>query len=416
MSSKLIFCLDIGSSKITAIVASVGENVKIHGVSSYYFMHNNQQNDYLCVTNGNICELDTVANRISQCLNEAQFNADCSNGGVIVNLAGAHLRTIYSKSRIELNNSPVTEDTIRKLINDALRYNLPSQYEILDYEVQEYLLDKENYTINPLNLICNEIETNINLFIGNNVQVANVKKAIKNSGFYLTKLIPSGILSGMSVLNYEEKELGCCLIDIGAGTTDVVVYENGFIRYLISLPIGGEQITKDIAMVLKISRNLAEDIKINYGACSYINTQHRENISIIDHRGISNIVSHKLLVDVITERLKELFELIIIQLTKQGIYDIISSGIVITGGTSLLPRINEFAEKIFEQQVKLGVPIYEGEFADLVTNPRYATSIGMLYFAKQYMLNNTKDYDLNTEKFGFKNLFKSMKNIFKSRG
>ncbi len=416
MSGKLIFSLDIGSSKITAIVGSIGSQVKIHGVSSYYFMHNNQQNDYLCVTNGNICELETIINRISRCLNEAQFNADCSSGGVIVNFAGAHLLNIYSKSKLELNGAAITEDTIRQLINEALNFNLASQYEILDYEVQEYLLDNENYTINPLNLMCNEIEANINLFVGSKVQIANVKKAVRQSGFNLSKLVPAGILSGMSVLNYEEKELGCCLIDIGAGTTDVVVYENGFIRYMVSLPIGGEQITKDIAMVLKISRDLAEDIKINYGACSYVNTQHKESISIVDHRGLSNVVSRKMLVDIINDRLNELFELILIQLNKQGIYAIISSGVVMTGGTSLLPGLKEFAEQIFAQQVKLGVPIYEGDFADLVTNPRYSTSIGALYFASNYMLDEIKDYEANRDSLDFKKLLKSVKNIFKSKG
>ena len=416
MSNKLIFCLDIGSSKITAIVGSVGEVIKIHGVSSYYFMHNNQQNDYLCVVNGNVCELDTVISKISQCLNEAQFNADCSSGGVIVNLSGAHLRTVYSNVKIELDNSSVTEDIIRQLINEALKHNLPPQYEVLDYEVQEYLLDNENYTINPLNLICNDIASHINLFISDKVQVANLKKAVRSSGFQLSKLVPSGVLSGMSVLNYEEKELGCCLIDIGAGTTDVVVYENGFIRYLVSLPIGGEQITKDIAVVLKISRNLAEDIKINYGACSYINTQHKESISIVDHRGVSSVVSRKLLVDVINERLKELFELIIIQLNQREIYDIISSGIVLTGGTALLTGVKEFTEKIFDQQVRIGVPIYNGEFADLVTNPRYATSVGELCFASRYMLDDIKNYNVDGDSFDIKNVFNSIKNIFKSKG
>lgn len=388
----MIFSLDIGSSKIVSMVGSVGEKVEIHGISNYYFVNNNRVNDFLSVDNGVVCNLESVEHKVLQVLKEAQINADCSLGSVMVNIAGSSVCNYHSSSRLELRNQGVTSDIIHKLIENARQVDVPQQYEVLDFEVQEYLIDNENYAVNPIHLNASMIESNINLFLGNTSQISNLKKILRYSSYSLAKLVPSGILSGMAVLNYEEKELGCCLIDIGAGTTDIVVYENGFIRYLCSIPVGGENITRDIASVLKISRNLAEDIKLNYGGTSYVSTtalgqKFGEGIVITDHRGINTTISRKLLIDVICERLKDIFDVVKSALTKQKIYDIISSGIVITGGSGLLPNLEDFAKQYFDMPVRIGLPEYEGAFADLIVSPKYATSIGGLYFAQEYMLH-----------------------------
>ncbi|MBP9743221.1 MAG: cell division protein FtsA [Burkholderiales bacterium] len=392
MVNRMIFSLDIGSSKIVSMVGSIGEKVEIHGISNYYFVNNNRVNDFLSVANGVICNLESIEQKVLQILKEAQINADCSLGSVIVNIAGSNVCNYHSSSKLELRNQGITSDIIHKLIENARQVEIPSQYEVLDFEVQEYLIDNENYAVNPIHLNANIVESNINLFLGNTSQISNLRKILRYSSYDLAKLVPSGILSGMAVLNYEEKELGCCLIDIGAGTTDIVVYENGFIRYLCSIPVGGENITRDIASVLKISRNLAEDIKLNYGGTSYASTtaigqKFAEGIVLTDHRGINTTISRKLLIDVICERLKDIFDVVKSALTKQKIYDIISSGIVITGGSSLLPNLEDFAKQYFDMPVRIGLPEYEGDFADLIVSPKYASSIGGLYFAQEYMLH-----------------------------
>lgn len=416
MSNHIIFSLDIGSSKIISMAGSIGENgVEVHGISSYYFVNNSTNNDFLSVVNGAICDMESVGVKVAQVLNEARINADCSGGGVILNIAGNHVCNLYSVSNLDINGQAITVDTINQLSSAAKNKQIPNNYEMLDYEVQEYLLDRENYTINPVHLTANNIESHINLFLANSSQVANIKKVMRYSGFGLAKLIPSGILSGMAVLNHEEKELGCCLIDIGAGTTDIVVYENGFIRYLCSIPIGGESITRDIASVLKISRNLAEDVKLNYGGCSYVSNQNKisEGITMTDHRGVNTTISRKLLIDVIAERLKDIFEVVKTSLVKQKIYDIINSGIVITGGTALLPNVEEFARQYFGVPVRLGVPNYAGDFADLLTTPKYAASLGALYFANEYMLDEIQGAS-SGKSMDFKRVLGKVRNLFGS--
>ncbi len=392
MMNRMLFSLDIGSSKIVSLVGSVGDGVEVQGIGNYYFTSSGKANDFLSVSNGVICDLESVGVRVTQVLNEAKINADCSVGSVLANISSSNVRSIYSNSNIELNQQSVSVDIIQQLLNSARQTKIPNQYEVLDYEVQEYLINKEHYTINPVNLTAETIESNLNMFVASSGQISNLKKVVRYSGFGLTKIVPSGILSGMAVLNHEEKQLGCCLIDIGAGTTDVVVYENGFIRYLTSIPIGGEDITRDIANVLKISRNLAEDVKINYGGASYTTSNHKfgEGITITDHRGLNNSISRKLLIDVITERIKDIFEVIKSGLSSKNIYDIINSGIIITGGCSLIPNIEDLAKHYFGLPVRIGIPHYSGEFADLVANPKYATSLGALYFANEYMLDEIK--------------------------
>lgn len=416
MDNQIIFSLDVGSSKVVSIAGSIGESIQVGGVSSYYYINSSKSNDFSAVNSGAICDLEFVSGKAGRALNEARINADCSTGGVIVNVSGNNICNHYAEKSIEINNQAVSAATMQQLINDARQIRHPEQYEILDYEVQEYVLDDENYAINPINLTANKISSNVNVFLANKSGIDNTRKVLKNTGFELAKLVPSGILSGMAVLNHEEKELGCCLIDIGAGTTDIVVYENGFIRYLASIPVGGERITKDIASVLKISRNLAEDIKITYGGSSYVTTntsQHKfgEGIHLTDHRGVNTTISRKLLVDVITKRLKEIFEAIKTTLQKEQLYDIISSGIVLTGGASLLPHIEEFAKHSFDLPVRIGMPNYSGDFEDIVVNPRYATSIGSLYFAREYMLEELKS---GISKSSGSSLVTKIKSIFKS--
>ena len=296
MSNRMIFSLDIGSSKIVAMVGSIGEQIEIHGISSYYFSNNSKGNDFASISGGVICDLELIGSLVNQTLSEARIEADCSVGSVITNISGSRVCNLYSTSKLELNNQAVSSHIIQTLIDNARQIRIPEPYELLDYEVQEYLLDGEHYAINPIHLTAKTIESNMNLFLGSSGQIENIKKVVRYSGFGLDKIVPSGILSGMSVLNREEKELGCCLIDIGAGSTDVVVYENGCIRYLCSYPIGGEHITRDLANVLKISRNLAEDVKLNHGGCSYTSNSQRfsEGVTITDHRGITVAISKKL--------------------------------------------------------------------------------------------------------------------------
>ena len=415
MSGKLIFALDVGSSKIVSLVGSLGERVAILGISSYYFVNSKRNNDFTMMSNGLICDIERTGQKIAQTLHEAQINADCSTGSLITNISGNHLRSLNSQSLQEMGSLPVNAEIIRLLVEDAKRVDIPNSYDIIDYEVQEYLVDGEHLTLNPLELSCKTVESNVNLFLSGKIPLANLKKSIRYSSFEVAKIVPAPILSALAVLNDDEKELGCCLIDIGAGTTDVVVYQAGFVRYMVTIAVGGEDITRDIASVLKVARNLAEDLKLTHGSCNYHAVKStNEGINLIDHRGESVLISRKLLNDVISERMKDILQIVKTQLDNNQLYDIIDSGLVITGGGALLTNLKEFASKFFDIKVSIGVPRYEGEFADIVCNPKFSTAIGALYFANEFMLYNKYADEFkfvaehNSTLSKIKNFFKNM--------
>ena len=415
MSTKLIFGLDVGSSKVVSLVGILGDKVEIIGLSSYHFVNSSRSNDFTLLGNGLICEVERVGGKIAKTLHEAQISADCSAGSLITNISGNHLRNIYTSSTRELNGQPVTEEVIRALIHDARQVTIPERYEVLDYEIQEYLVDDERYTLNPLDLSCDKIKANLNLLISAKTPIANLKKAISYSGYEIAKIVPAVILSALAVLNAEEKELGCCLIDIGAGTTDLVVYEKGFIRFMASIPLGGEDITRDLAAVLKVSRNLAEDLKLTYANCGNFASSRRESegITLTDHRGGTTTIARKLLTDVVIERVKDILSVVRNQLNSNDLYAIISSGIVVTGGGAELGTLQEFAAEYFGLPVRIGMPDYCGDFADIVCNPKYATSVGALYFANSLL--SAKRFE-NEPTLGMELglVFKKIKNIFKN--
>ncbi len=415
MSGKLIFSLDVGNSKVVSLVGSIGKDkVDIVGISRYHFVNNNKDNDFTMMSNGLICDMERCGIHISQVLHEAQISADCSMGSVITNIAGNHVRSLYSSSSQEVNNTPINEEVIRLMVDECRKKELPRGYELIDYEVQEYTIDNDVMAINPLDLNCSSLSANVNLFVCGKTPLLNLKKSINNSGFDLLKVVPTPILSGLAVLNKEEKELGCCLLDIGAGTTNIVVYEKGFVRYLMSIPIGGEDITRDIASVLKISRNLAEDLKLTHGHCGInLDKNKSEGINIVDHRGISVLIQRKLLNEIISERVKDILSIIKNQLVSSDLYDIIDSGMVITGGGALFSNIKNFAENYFDVLVRIGSPNYSGELSDILCDPRFSTAVGALYFANDYLLDYKNTYN-NETKVDFSLMLNKVKKFFKN--
>ncbi|MEN9947031.1 MAG: cell division protein FtsA [Pseudomonadota bacterium] len=377
MSNKLIFSLDVGSSKIVSLVGSLGKQIEILGISSH--VNSRLENDFV-VTNGNICNIDVVSKRIGQTLREAQYRAECSIGSVISNIAGKYVTNVYSNNRQEVNYHVITPDIIAHMIREAQKVQLPNYVEITDYEVQEYLIDDERYTVNPLNLECSNITANLNFFVAGKSTLANLRKAIESNHYSIAKIVPSGILSGLSILSQDEKNSGCCVIDIGAGVTDVVVYQNGFIRYVVSLPVGSEDITMDIANVLKISRNIAEDLKLTYGSL-LASKSSVSNIKYINQRGVEIKTQISLLQGIVNARVNEIMYYIKNILQNNGLYDKINSGIVLTGGGALLHGIEKLSRDVFELPVHIGKPNYAGQFADAVNDPRYSCAVGGLYLA-----------------------------------
>ena len=414
MSEKLIFGLDIGGSKIVAIVANIGQNFSVTGISSYYFLANEHDNDQV-VTSGVVSNIHKVSEYAMNCLHEAKEMADCSYGAVVMNVSSVNVRNLYSIQNYEMNGETFGYDMISKIINEVKDKELPNGFEILDYEVQEYLINNDFYAKNPVDLSCDNVVSHVNLFVAKSINLKNLKKILeKNLNYTVAKIVPSAILSAAGVLTYEEKISGCCMIDIGASTSDVVVYENGYLRELFVIPFGGNSIINELRNALKLSRDVAEEILLNFSHCGSIATNVSGNAKIktLNHRSEYVEIPVKKIHDIIVNKLQNIFGLTREKLINDGLYDIIEAGFIITGGISLLPGINKKAEKYFEAPVRTGIPIFEGEFADILANPKYATVVGIIKFSQELFVND--DSALDSGGIEVKVIFNKIKNIFKN--
>ena len=409
----MVFSLDIGNSKITCLIGTIGQTIEVTGLSTYYYVNTTKSNDFLMIKNGEICNLKAISQKVQQTLNEARINADCSYGGVIINISGQTLFNKYISSDSFTKNGIVTEEIIKKINSFSRNIINTDKYSIIDYEVQEYLLDDNKYVTNPLDLSAQKISSNLNLFFADKHQIKNIENMMKMTNYNLSKTVPSSILSSMSVLNYDEKDLGCCLLDIGAGNTDIVIYENGFIRFLGSIPLAGADITEEISNNLKVSRNIAEELKLKCFSIEKNLTnnlfvyKNDEYIEYVDQRDIKNKISKQDLANIIKKKLEYIFDVIKFNLINKSKYDIIKSGFIITGGTANYPEIEKIAINVFGTSVRIGIPKYNGELSDIISSPRFSTSIGSLYFVKEYLLDNTYSEEYN------KNFFTKLKELFK---
>lgn len=406
MENNLVYSLDIGSSKTTALVGKVGASgVEIVGIGNSIYAETGSEE---WVVNGVILNFNAVAGKIKNALNCAQVNADCTAGDVVVNISGDHVRSIYTCASLDLSGDEVTQEVIDALHGKAMaQLTIPDNYTILSSETQEYVINNLSQTRSPLYLNCDSISCSYNLVVANKNHLSNICRTIVNP-YNVGKVIPSAILSALAVLSAEEKEIGVCLIDIGASLTDIVVYQGGLVRYAKSFPFGGKDITFTISDNCKIPRNSAEDIKITHGGCTYSERMHSsESISVLDYRGHKKNISRKFLIKSIITPLKELFSFIQKDLQEYGVYDIIPAGFVLTGGTAELHEIKILAEQLLMRQVNIGIPRYTGEFEDLVRNPKYATSVGGLMF-----VHGELDYNVLTKIKHQKNdVWKKIKNL-----
>ncbi len=410
MTDKLIFGVDIGGSKVVAIVATVGEEILVTGMSTCYYAANEHDNNQM-VSAGVVVDINKVSEHVLHCLHEAKEMADCSYGSVVMNVSGSHVRNVYSIQEYNLNGESFNYDFMNKIIDDAKYQEIPNGFEILDYEVQEYLVNNDFYAKNPVDLACDEVVSHINLFVAKSINLKNLKKLLeKKSHCNVAKIVPSAILSASAVLTYEEKKSGTCVIDIGASTTDVVVYENGYVRELFVLPIGGSAIINDVRTSMKVSREVAEELVYNFGKCG-VSLSSTEKVKTLNHKGDYIELSLKRLNDVISHRVRDILLILKEQLVKDGVYDIIESGFVLTGGVALLNGIDKFTAEQFDAQARIGTPIYDGEFEEILQSPRYATAVGLVKLSQEFFDDDVLNSDSGVE---FKLVVDKIKNIFKN--
>ena len=379
-AKNLIVGLDIGTSKVVAVVAEVLPDGR-HEVIGL------GQHESKGLKKGVVVNIESTVESIQRALEEAELMADCQIRNVWIGIAGSHIRSFNSRGMVAIKDKEVTAADVARVIETARAVNIPTDQQLLHTIPQEFTVDSQEDVREPIGMSGVRLEVKVHIVTGAVSAVQNVIKCVRRCGLEVTDWILQGRASADAVLTADEKELGVVLVDIGGGTTDVAIFTEGAIRHTTVLPIGGDQITNDIAMALRTPTAEAEEIKVLYGVAKQVLADPGETFDVpgLGDRG-PRALSRQALAAVIEPRVEELFSLVHQVVRESGFEEVLSSGIVITGGSALMPGMCELAEDIFLKPARVGEPDYHGQLTDVVRSPRYATVLGLLMEAKRQYL------------------------------
>ena len=402
-SKSLIVGLDIGTSKIACIVAEVTAEGTLEVIGAG--MHQSSG-----MKKGMVGNIDATVGAIQQALQEAELMADCKIRQVYTGIAGGHIRSSNAHGMIKIKDKEVAQTDVLRAIETASSISLPGDQQILHILEQEFSIDGQSGIKKPLGMSGLRLEVEIHIVTGAVSAVQNILKCIHRCGLEVEDMILQPLASSKAVLADDERELGVCLIDIGGGTTDVAVFTGGAIRHTAVIPIAGDQITNDIAMALRTPTKDAEDIKIKYGCA----LRQLANDAPIEVPGVgersARMLSRQTLAEVIEPRVEELYSLVQTEIRRSGFEDLLSSGIVITGGSAAMQGMVELGEEIFHLPVRLGLPRNIGGLSAVVKTPRYATGVGLLVYGLE---RHQREEVSRVGTGSFKDVLEKMKDWFK---
>src|SRR5262245_57152271 len=371
-NKNLIVALDIGTSKVVAVVAEIFPDgrVDIVGMGSH---------ESKGLKKGVVVNIEATVNAIQRTLEEAELMADCKIERVFTGIAGSHIKSFNSTGMVAIKDKEVTQTDVERAIETARAMPIPTDQQVLHILTQEFIIDGQDGVREPLGMSGVRLEVKVHIVTGAVSAAQNIVKCVRRCGLEVNDLILQPLASSRAVLSEDEKDLGVCLIDIGGGTTDLAIFTHGAIRHTAVIPIAGDQITNDIAMALRTPTPEAEAIKIRHGVAL---RQLADANEMIEVPGIGDraprTMSRQTLAEVIEPRVDELYQLVQKVLRDSGFEDLLSSGVVLTGGSSVMQGMVELGEEIFHMPVRIGVPRSAGGLADVVRNPRYATAVGLL--------------------------------------
>jgi len=324
---------------------------------------------------------------IQRVLEEAELMADCRITEVYTGIAGSHIRSLNSSGMVAIKEKEVTQADIDRVVETAKAIAIPNDQQVLHILPQEFIIDGQEDVREPLGMSGVRLEVKVHIVTGAVSAVENITKCVRRCGLEVRDVMLQPLAAAYAVLNDDEKELGVCLMDIGGGTTDLAIFSGGAIRHTAVIPIAGDQVTNDIAMTLRTPTKEAEELKLRHG-CAL--RQLADPNDIIEVPGVGDRgprkLSRPMLAEVIEPRIEELYTLVQAELRRSGFEELLSSGIVLTGGSALLQGMTELGEEVFHLPVRVGIPAYVGGLADVVRSPRYATSVGLLLEGREQYL------------------------------
>jgi cell division protein FtsA len=376
-TKDLMVGIDIGTSKVVAIVGEITSDGKINvvGLGS----HPSQG-----LKRGVVVNIESAVNSIQNAVEEAELMAGCQIYSAYTGIAGSHIRSINSHGIVAIRDREVTQTDVDRVIDAAKAVAIPADQKILHILPQEFIIDNQDCIREPIGMSGVRLEAKVHIVTGAVSAAQNIVKCLKRCGLMASDIVIEQCASSQSILGEDEKELGVCMIDIGGGTTDIAIFTDGAIRHTAVIPIAGDQVTNDIAIALRTPTRNAEEIKLKY-ACAVqdmADTNQMIDIPTVGDRP-GRHVSKRALAEVVEARYEELFTLVAAELRRSGFEDVIAAGMVLTGGASKVEGAIELAERVFKMPVRIGTPQFVTGLTEVINNPVYATGVGLLIYGLQ---------------------------------
>jgi cell division protein FtsA len=368
---SIVVGLDIGTTKVCALIGEMTEQgVEIIGVGSHLSQG---------LRKGVVINIEATVNSVRRAVEAAGLMAGCEVHTVFTSISGGHVKAFNSHGIVAVKNKEVTQRDLERVIDAAKAVAIPMDREVLHVLPQDYIVDDQNGIKDPLGMSGVRLEAKVHIVTGAVTSAQNIIKCCNRTGLNVAEVVLSPLAAAEAVLTDEQRELGVVLVDMGGGTTDIAIYHNGTVKHTAVLGIVGKHVTKHIAAGLRTPFNDAERIKQRYGFASaaMVTDDERVDVPSVARKG-AGTVSRQILCEIIEPRLDEIFELVQKEITKSGLEGALASGIVVTGGSMLLPGAVEMGERCLGLPVRLGAPAHVGGLVDIVDNPIYAAGVGLV--------------------------------------
>lgn len=399
---NLIVGLDIGTSKVAAIVGAVSPAGELEIIGIGYHPSRG-------LKKGVVVNIESTVQSIQRAVEEAELMAGCQIHSVYAGIAGSHIRSLNSHGIVAIRDKEVGPGDLDRVIDAARAVAIPADQKVLHILPQEFIIDNQEGIKEPIGMSGVRLESKVHLVTGAVSAAQNIVKCVRRCGLEVNDIILEQLASSQAVLTEDERDLGVCLVDIGGGTTDLAVFAEGAVRHTAVIPIAGDQVTNDIAVALRTPTQFAEELKIKY-ACALAQLASADETIEVPSVGDRppRRLARQTLAEVVEPRYEELLSLVQAELRRSGLEELAAAGIVLTGGSSKMEGAVELAEEIFHMPVRLGAPHTVSGLKDVVRNPVYATGVGLLLFGLQNSAGRQRRMDLK----GFRGVWERMKSWF----
>lgn len=400
--------LDIGSTKVCAIIGEKNAegNIDVLGVGHA------ESNG---LRKGVVVNIEATTKSIAQAVEEAEQMSGISVGTVFAGVAGGHIKGMNSKGVVAISSATkeITAADVERVIDAAKAVAIPLDREVIHVINQEFKIDGQGGIKEPIGMSGVRLEAEVHIVTGAVTSVKNIIQSVQKAGFEVDDFVLAPLASAEATLTDDEKELGVVLVDIGGGTTDVAVFVDGSLWHTEVLAIGGEHITRDLTMGLRTPRGAAEELKINHGCADARLVKEEEMVEIPSVGGRQARPARRLdLVHIIQPRVEEIFQLVNREIKRSGFENLVAAGVVLTGGAAAMPGMVELAEEMLDLPVRLGLPRGVDALVDVVSNPKYATAVGLLLYGFKHQQGENRGKRFAAGDNMFRTIMRRMSNWY----